>query len=151
MNVFIKIIFQASRLILQIIKPMTIGVRVLLIREGCVLLVKHVYERKWYLPGGLVEKGETLEQAVRREAAEEVGAYLNEVRLFGVYSNFREGRPDHVITFLSEDFLLDGSNDHEIEASGFFPLDSLPEAMSLGSENRIREYREGKMNIVGPW
>ena len=56
--------------------------RLLLIRRG------HApHEGLWSLPGGRVEEGETLEQAVRREVAEEtglavvVGAVVGQVRI----------------------------------------------------------------------
>jgi len=94
MNIFIKLLYQASRLILQLIKPMTNGVGLLLVRDDQVLLVNHVYENEWYLPGGLVEKGETLDAAARREAMEEVGATLTDLDLFGIYTNFKEGRKE---------------------------------------------------------
>jgi len=51
-----------------------IGVSVALFREGKVLLIKRAkqpYRNHYSLPGGLVEIGETLEGAVRRELAEE--------------------------------------------------------------------------------
>jgi ADP-ribose pyrophosphatase YjhB (NUDIX family) len=151
MNLFIKLLYQASKFILILLKPLTNGVRLLLVREDQILLVKHMYEDKWYLPGGLVERGETLDEAVRREAMEEVGASLNDLQLFGAYSNFREHRNDHVIVFISHDFSLNGISDHEIEKTAFFSFDSLPENVSEGSSNRIKEYVSNERIRFGNW
>lgn len=40
----------------------------------------------WALPGGFVEAGESCEQAVVREVAEETGLSVEVISLFGVYS-----------------------------------------------------------------
>lgn len=53
-----------------------VGVGAVVVREGAVLLVQRAREPlagQWSLPGGLVELGETLEQAVVRELREETG------------------------------------------------------------------------------
>lgn len=53
-----------------------VGVGALLIHEGRVLLIqrgKEPLRGRWTLPGGTVELGETLEQALIREVAEETG------------------------------------------------------------------------------
>ena len=53
-----------------------VGVGAVVVRDGQVLLVKRRYEPlagRWSLPGGMVEVGETLEQAVIREMHEETG------------------------------------------------------------------------------
>ena len=44
-----------------------------LIRDGAILMVRHVHDGRdyWTLPGGAVEAGETLEEAVLREMQEE--------------------------------------------------------------------------------
>ncbi len=41
----------------------------------------------WALPGGAVERGETIAEAVVREVEEETGCQTEVVRLVGVYSN----------------------------------------------------------------
>ncbi len=48
---------------------------------GDVLSLLSAYSRQWQLPGGGVKYGESLEQAVRREAKEELGLQLCDLRL----------------------------------------------------------------------
>lgn len=55
--------------------------RVLLMQRGT-----EPYKGSWVLPGGIVEAGETVEQAAIREAKEEVGLDLLVVGIIGVYS-----------------------------------------------------------------
>ena len=151
MNLIIKLAYQASRLFLLLFKPMTVGVRLLMLRGEQVLLVNHVYENTWYLPGGLVEKGETLEAAARREAFEEVGATLADIDLYGVYTNMKYGRSDHIVVFISRDFSLNGQSDHEIKALDFYPLDALPENTSSGSRNRVKDLIRNTQVRFGNW
>ncbi|MEP7217096.1 MAG: NUDIX domain-containing protein [Anaerolineaceae bacterium] len=124
----------------MIVQPVTLGVRVLLVRDGEVLLVRHTYRKGWFLPGGGVKRRETLEEAARREAREEVGATIGAVHLMGAYSNFVEATSDHVVVFVSESFELHPNQSAEIAECRFFPLTSLPEGVSAGSLRRIEEY-----------
>lgn len=132
---------------------MTVGVRVLLIRDNAILLVKHTYQQHWYLPGGGVKKGETLQEAIRREAREEVGIDLRDLTLFGAYSNFGEYKSDHIIVFLCTDFLLRGSPmSSEIEKCCFFDLENLPADISPGTKRRVEEYmRADGLPQIGRW
>ena len=53
-------------------RAMTLGVRALVLdQEGRIFLVKHSYVSGWHLPGGGVERGETLRDALERELIEE--------------------------------------------------------------------------------
>ncbi len=124
------------------IRPLTLGVRVMMIRENQVLLVRHTYIDGWYMPGGGVDRGETLDAAARREASEEVGAQLRNLSLVGAYSNFKEWKSDHNILFLCTDFTLSGERDHEIAEMRFFPLDALPPDIWPGHRRRLEEYRD---------
>jgi ADP-ribose pyrophosphatase YjhB (NUDIX family) len=151
MNILARIVHRLFRLWWRLTRPITVGVRVLLIRDQEILLVKHTYQDLWYTPGGGVKRSETLEQAIRREAAEEVGAELGQLDLFGVYSNFSEGKSDHVIVFLCTAFTLSGQSDREIERFGFFPLHDLPATISTGTRRRIREYLAGDAPCFGIW
>lgn len=129
-------------------RPVTVGVRLIPVLDGRVLLVRHTYQDSWYLPGGMVERGETLEEAMRREAAEELGATLGTLRLSGIYTNFFQHKSDHVAVFVCEEFTLTGETDREIERFDFFALDALPAGTSPGSRRRIREYLEGAREAI---
>ena len=137
---------------LRILRPVTLGVRVLMEQEGRVVLVWHTYEDLWYFPGGGVEREETLEEAARREAREELGAELGRLRLLGAYTNFSEYKSDHTLIFVCHDFTLTGETGREIDRFGFFDLEDLPEKISPATRRRIEEYRAGSAAPnVGMW
>ena len=56
------------------------------------------YRGCWAIPGGLVEYGETVEQAAEREAKEETGLDVKLIRLVGVYSDPTRDPRGHCIS-----------------------------------------------------
>lgn len=64
-----------------------LGVGAVIIRDEKILLVKRRYEPKanyWSLPGGLVELGEEVRQAVIREVSEECGIEIEPTKIIDV-------------------------------------------------------------------
>ena len=148
----IRLLYFGYRIYCFIFHPKTLGVRVMLIRNEEVLLVRQTYMPGWFMPGGGVKRGETLEQAIRREAYEEVGAHMEELKLLGAYTHFGEQKSDHNVLFLCTDFTLSGKQDKEIAEIQFFPLDSLPEGLLPGHRRRLEEYRDGREILqCGEW
>ncbi|MGC8797437.1 MAG: NUDIX domain-containing protein [candidate division WOR-3 bacterium] len=52
----------------------------------------------WALPGGFVNYGETVEQAVQREVKEETGLDLSDLRQFRVYSDPKRDPRGHCVS-----------------------------------------------------
>lgn len=72
-----------------------LGVGALIIEGDSILLVERGHEPLkgwWSLPGGVVETGELLETAVRREVMEETGLEVDVVALVEVFERIM---PDH--------------------------------------------------------
>ena len=86
------------------------AVGAIIIKDGHILLIKRGAEPsygKWSVPGGHIELGETIENALKREVLEETGLGVEISRLAGVYDLIaRDGENiEHhyvIIEFLAE-------------------------------------------------
>lgn len=120
-------------------------------REGRILLQRRGDDGTWGLPGGYLEIGETLEDGARREAREEMGLELDELRFFAVFAGPehyheypRHGRVYAVsIVYLAENVTgplkADQSETREIR---FFPPAELPDDLERNTREILGSYLE---------
>ena len=144
----------ASRLITRLLRPiwrlrrgMTLGAQgVVIDGQDRVLLVRHTYRPGWFFPGGGVEWGETLEEALSRELEEEVGVTLDGPPvLHGIFSNNADFPGDHIAVYLIRDWTRRGSylQRGEIAEAEMFMAGDVPARTDSGTRGRLAEIFEG--------
>lgn len=101
-----------------------VGVGAVIVDGHRVVLVKRAHEPlkgEWSLPGGSVEVGETLEEAVAREVREETGLVVRVGPLLDVFDRIHRGRDERVeYHFVLLDYrctVLSGTLTHGSDAS----------------------------------
>ena len=124
-------------------------VDVLIEKDGAIILI----ERKnppfgWALPGGFVEVGESVETAAAREAEEETGIKVKELKQFHVYSE-----PDRDPRFHTISCVFTAKTEDEPEAASdakkaeFFREEELPDEIAFDHRQILGDYfksRKGK-------
>lgn len=104
-----------------------------------------------------MEPGETFEQAARREAKEETGLTLGELRLIGIYSG-----PDRIVTYPNGDVCcytgilfhttsFEGTLLQETDETWehrFFAKNEIPETMSFYDRSMVEDWIKGSKEIV---
>ena len=130
------------------------GVRVILVDDRRVLLVSHWYAPwAWTLPGGGVNKNESIDEAAIREVKEETGFSIQSIAgEIGVYQG-RWGREDRVAVLYTGAFegSLSLKPNLEIMARSWFDIDKLPDEISPANRRRIEAYRDGIRGERGRW
>ncbi len=113
-----------------------------------ILLVKRatvVFKGYWALPGGRVDAGETVEQAVVREVEEETGLHVKIVRKIGEYHE--SGVQDGIeYDYYPACFLVRPiggkikSHEREIEEIRLVDLKDIPERLAFEHASMIQDY-----------
>jgi len=98
----------------------------------------------WERPGGEVEFGEKIEDAVRREVREEIGVEIKIIRFLGYTDHILEEGRRHWVSFGFLSTILSGKprniEEGKHDAIGWFSLNSLPENITQPTREGIQEY-----------
>lgn len=130
----------------RLARGMTLGVRgAVLDSASNVFLVRHSYTPGWHFPGGGVEPGENLAEALTRELMEEGNICITSTPLLhGVFRNAQAAPRDHVAVFVVREFEWSATRPSwEIREAAFFPLHELPDGTSEGTRRRLEEILYG--------
>ena len=134
-------------------RGMTLGVRGIVVRtDGHVVLVRHTYVGGWHLPGGGVERGESVRDALAHELRDEAGvAIAGETPVQGVYANHVSFRGDHVVVCIVRDWTAcPSAGEGEIAAVSWVDPTDLPDGTTAATRARIAEYL-GRSPIADVW
>ncbi len=115
----------------------------IIIRQGSsiVLIERRNEPRGWALPGGFVDYGESLETAAAREALEETGLRVKNLKQFAAYSDPQRDPRQHTISFVftaeSEGILKAGDDAAHAQ---LFALDNLPSPLCFDHAKILTDY-----------
>lgn len=97
----------------------------------------------WALPGGFVEPGESVENTAKREAKEETGLELTNLKQFHVYSQPDRDPRKHTVSivFTASSNGLPKAADDAAEIM-LFILDDLPQNITFDHRQILEDYKK---------
>ena len=111
-------------------RGLTLGAQgIVLDGQDRVLLIRHTYRPGWHLPGGGVEKRETVLDALAARACRRGRRHgRGQPELFGVYANYNYFPGDHILVFVVRRGAspMFAAPNREIAEQGFFPSSRAP-------------------------
>jgi 8-oxo-dGTP diphosphatase len=124
------------------------------VRQGRVFLAKRQGshgEATWASAGGHLELGESLEECARREALEELGVVVGQLRFLCVSNIIAYGKHYLDIEFLGD---IADQQPRPVEPgafsqAGWFPLEKLPQPLFLAVGYALDSLRTGQYYYPG--
>lgn len=117
---------------------------------GIVLIRRNNPPLGWAIPGGFVDYGETVEAAAVREALEETGLALIELRMFHVYSDPGRDPRHHTLTTV---FVASGAGElsagDDAGRAAVFTRDGLPADIAFDHDRILADYFAWKLGEKG--
>ena len=103
-----------------------VGIIALVLQREQLLLLQHVYQDGWALPGGWLRRGEAIDSSIAREIREETGLSVQVQSTFDVANVVTKPVIDIVLvcSVASGEFTADNV---EVANGAFFPWDELPD------------------------
>ena len=131
----------------EMLRPL-VGVGVVFVRQGQVFLAKRQGshgEATWASAGGHLELGESLEECARREALEELGVAVGQLRFLCVSNIIAYGKHYLDIEFLGD---IGDQEPRPVEPgafsqAGWFPLEHLPQPLFQAVRYALDSLRTG--------
>lgn len=119
--------------------------------RGVVLIRRKNPPFGWAIPGGFVDRGETVEQAAVREAKEETSLELENLRQFHVYSDPKRDPRGHTVSVV---FTAEGKGTPKAASDakeiGVFDQESLPDEIAFDHRKILEDYFAGRKVESGP-
>ncbi|HDZ62856.1 MAG TPA: NUDIX hydrolase [Nitrospirae bacterium] len=117
-------------------------VDVIIEKDGGIILIRRKNPPPgWAIPGGFVDYGESLEDAVRREAFEETGLEIKLIRQFHTYSDPERDPRHHTVSTI---FIATASGEpkagDDAAEVGIFARDSLPNEIAFDHRKILEDY-----------
>jgi len=122
--------------------------KILLVKRGS----KYLEANKWALPGGYLDRDETLKQAALREAKEETGYQTKIINLFTINDNPKRprelNRQGVAFVYLLKPLKKVGHFDHEVKDIRWFDLNKLPSPIQIAFDHLkiIKLYKQHLKN-----
>lgn len=148
----LKAITCARRAYWFVRRPVTLGVRALVLDGDQLLLVRAHGRGRWHLPGGAVNRNETLAEAAQRETREESGCEVEIERFLGMYFTNWSWKSDHVAIFVAHPRSQIALRPNiEIAEARYFPMTALPKNIEPTVQRRLDDYQTGAPGMYGDW
>ena len=131
-----------------------VGVGVVFLRDGKVFLAKRRGshgEATWASAGGNLETGESLEDCARREALEELGVTVGQLRFLCVSNIISYGKHYVDIEFLGDIGVQEPrlTEPEAFSEPGWFSLDDLPRPIFVAMGYALDSLRSGQHYFPG--